>query len=76
MFTSVTTQWSAAFVRRLVRWWRSWTSHSAGQDGKRSAHAVGLTGAGLRTLAGKWPDSAELLPRRFTGDLTAPRKRT
>jgi hypothetical protein len=65
---------SSAFVRRLARWWRNWTCRNAAQDEirrlgprevDRLAHDVGLTGADLRTLAGKWPDSAELLSRRL-----------
>jgi hypothetical protein len=76
MSMSVTTQWSAAFVRRLVRGWRSWIFHNAAPHGERSAHAVGHTGAGLRTLAGKWPDAAELLSRRLAGDVPTARKRT
>jgi hypothetical protein len=31
------------------------------------AHDIGMTGPDLRTLAGKWPDSGELLSQRMRG---------
>jgi hypothetical protein len=63
-----------AFIRRIVRWWRNWTVTGAALDDlrrigpeevERLAQDIGLTGSDLRTLAGKWPDSSELLSRRL-----------
>jgi len=55
-------------------WWRNWRRHRAavaeidllgGPDVARIAQDVGLNGPTLRTLAGKWPDAADLLSRRL-----------
>jgi hypothetical protein len=58
---------------RLSRWWQNWRSRRAaiaelnccGADVERVAHDIGLGAADLRTLAGKWPGSAELLGQRL-----------
>ena len=34
-------------------------------DVERMAHDVGVSGAELRSLAGKWPDASDLLSRRM-----------
>ncbi len=63
-----------ALIHRIANWWRNWTEREAtltalqrmGPEGvERLAHDVGLTSADLQTLAGRWPDSAELLSRRL-----------
>jgi hypothetical protein len=63
------------FVRLLTRWWRSWMprrtpvaelSNLGSREIQRVAGDLGVSGAELRVLAGKWPDSAELLSRRLT----------
>jgi uncharacterized protein YjiS (DUF1127 family) len=62
------------FVRLLTRWWRSWIprrtavaelSSLGSREIQRIAGDLGVSGAELRVLAGKWPDSAELLSRRL-----------
>ena len=62
------------FVRLLTRWWRSWMPRSGpvaelsslgSREIQRIAGDLGVSGAELRVLAGKWPDSAELLPWRL-----------
>jgi hypothetical protein len=62
-------------VRRIVRWWQNWMGCSRSlddlrrlgpQEVERFAHDVGVAGSDLRPLAGKWPNSAELLSRRLT----------
>ena len=63
------------FVRLLTRWWRSWIPRSTpvaelsslgSTEIQRIAGDVGVSSAELRALAGKWPDSAELLSRRLS----------
>ena len=58
------------FVRRLAHLWRSWNGRRrtmADLDGcgsaevERIARDVGVSGADLSVLAGKWPDAADLL---------------
>ena len=57
-------------VRRLGHWWRSWNGRrramadfdSCGSaEMERIARDVGVSGADLSILAGKWPDAADLL---------------
>lgn len=58
----------------IARWWRRWKAHrsavaeldrfDAGEVA-HLAHDVGVTSSDLRTLAGRWPDSADLLHRRM-----------
>ena len=59
----------------LARWWQNWRARTAAVDeieccgadeAARIAQDVGLSAAELRTLAGRWPDSADLLERRMT----------
>jgi hypothetical protein len=61
-------------VGRLVGWWQGWRARRramaelaccAREDVERMAHDVGVDRADLRTLAGKWPNSADLLSRRM-----------
>jgi len=58
------------FVSRLAHWWRSWNGRrkamadldSCGPaEMDRIARDVGVSGADLSILAGKWPDAADLL---------------
>jgi uncharacterized protein YjiS (DUF1127 family) len=74
MSVSINVERYPAFVRRIANWWRNWTERQAtltalkcmgSDDVGRLAHDVGLTGADLKILAGRWPDSAELLSRRL-----------
>jgi uncharacterized protein DUF6455 len=59
---------------RLAQWWQGWrasrrTTRELGccarEDVERMAHDVGVDRAELCILAGKWPDSADLLARRM-----------
>ena len=58
----------------IARWWRRWTARRSAVAEldrfdagglKHLAQDVGVTPADLRTLAGRWPDSADLLHRRM-----------
>ena len=64
------------FARRFAHWWRSWSGSRrtmADLDGcgpaemERIARDVGVSGADLSILAGKWPDAADLLYWRMNG---------
>jgi hypothetical protein len=54
-------------------WWRNWRTARAnlasldrcGDDAERIAHDLGVTTTELRALAGRWPDSADLLDCRL-----------
>jgi uncharacterized protein YjiS (DUF1127 family) len=59
---------------RLARWWKNWVGNRAGRaeldrldtrDVESIARDVGSSTDDLRALAGKWPDSADLLTRRL-----------
>ncbi len=59
---------------RLGEWWKQWRERRAVLDAlaqcgrtelDRMARDVGIRGADLRVLAGKWPDGATLLARRI-----------
>ena len=59
---------------RLARWWHNWKARNSAvgeldccgaDETTRIAQDVGLSVAELRTLAGRWPDSANLLERRM-----------
>jgi hypothetical protein len=56
-------------------WWRNWKSHRAAMaelnrcgddETAHIAHDIGLSASELQILAGKWPDAADLLPRRMS----------
>jgi hypothetical protein len=58
----------------VARWWRSWTTARANmanldycgaEQTDRIARDLGVSEPELRALAGKWPDSADLLNRRL-----------
>jgi hypothetical protein len=57
-------------VRRLVQWWRNWNGRRGATadldrcgpgEVERIARDVGVSGADLAILAGKWPDAGDLL---------------
>jgi len=58
----------------ITRWWRNWKRRYAATreldacgEGEVAhlAHDLGVSACELRTLAGRWPDSADLLRRRM-----------
>jgi hypothetical protein len=58
----------------LARWWHNWKARNSAvgeidccgaDETARIAQDAGLSVAELRTLAGRWPDSADLLERRM-----------
>jgi hypothetical protein len=58
----------------VSRWWRNWRAARSSmamldacgaEETERIAHDMGVSASELRTLAGKWPDSAALLNRRL-----------
>src|SRR5215470_5035054 len=70
MSRSAQTSERNGFARRLAHWWRSWngrrrTMADLGRCGpaemERIARDVGVSGADLSILAGKWPDAADPL---------------
>ena len=72
MFLSAQTR--PGLVRRLARRWREWAGRRntvAALDSchpsetARIARDLGVGGAEFRVLAGKWPDSSDLLSRRM-----------
>jgi len=55
---------------RLARWWRNWNGAAmldldrcGSAEAERIARDLGVSGADLSILAGKWPDAADLLYR-------------
>jgi hypothetical protein len=68
-------QTRSGFVRTLARWWRERAARRSTvaaladcgpAETARIAHDVGVSGAAeLRVLAGKWPNSSDLLSRRM-----------
>jgi hypothetical protein len=74
MSRSAQTSERPGFARRLARWWRSWNGRRrtmadldrcGSAEAERIARDVGVSGADLSILAGKWPDAADLLYRRM-----------
>jgi hypothetical protein len=73
MFHSKQTR--SGFVHTFARWWQECASRRrtlqaladcGPAESARIAHDVGVSGAAeLRVLAGKWPNSADLLARRM-----------
>jgi len=64
----------ARSVRRLVYWWQGWIKRRSAMvqlgccdraEVVRMAHDIGVSSEELYTLAGKWPDSTDLLLRRI-----------
>jgi uncharacterized protein YjiS (DUF1127 family) len=65
---------NARSVRRLVHWWQDWIKRRSAvvqlgccdrAEVKRMAHDIGVSSEELYALAGKWPDSTDLLFRRI-----------
>jgi uncharacterized protein YjiS (DUF1127 family) len=65
---------SQSCLARVARWWRNWAGNRQGRAELQAltseelgqlARDVGIGSTELRTLAGKWPDSAALLDRRM-----------
>jgi uncharacterized protein YjiS (DUF1127 family) len=59
---------------RMARWWKNWRGNGAGRaeldrldprEVANIARDIGASSSELRALAGKWPDSADLLTRRM-----------
>jgi hypothetical protein len=73
MFRSTETR--PGFVHQFAQWWRECAARRSTlaaladcgpAETARIAHDVGVSGAAeLRVLAGKWPNSADLLSRRM-----------
>jgi hypothetical protein len=70
MSRSAQTRERSGFARRLAHWWRSFNGRRRTMvdlDGcgpaemERIARDVGVSGADLSILAGKWPDAADQL---------------
>ncbi len=64
-----------SFGSTIAHWWRNWTGNRAGlaelnqlEPGaiRQIAADVGVNTSDVRALAGKWPDSADLLLRRMS----------
>src|SRR5215813_9181665 len=75
MSRSAQTSERPGFARLFARWWRSWSGRRramADLDGcgpaemERITRDVGVSGADLSILAGKWPDAADLLYSRMS----------
>jgi hypothetical protein len=63
-----------ALLETIGTWWRNWKHSLAavreidrldGPELSRVAQDVGLNAPQLRTMAGKWPDAADLLSQRL-----------
>jgi hypothetical protein len=70
MTRSAQTSERPGFGRLLAHWWRSWNGRRRAMLGleacgsaevERIARDVGVSGADLSILVGKWPDAADLL---------------
>ena len=58
----------------VARWWQNWKRRNAAtrelascgdREVAHLAHDLGISASELRTLAGRWPDSGDLLRRRM-----------
>jgi len=74
MSASTAVKAHVAILRQLTGWWQGWRHYRTavaeldccGPDGQESiAHDLGVSAPELHILAGKWPDSADLLNRRM-----------
>ena len=70
MSRSAQTREPPAFVHRLAQWWRDWSGRRrtlvdldccGPAEVERIARDIGVSGADLSILAGKWPDAVDLL---------------
>jgi hypothetical protein len=68
-----TSEWPG-FVRRVAHWWRNWNGRRrtsaelnccSAIEVERIGRDLGVSGAHLSVLAGKWPDAADLLYSRM-----------
>jgi hypothetical protein len=59
----------------VASWWRNWRARNAtrreldgcgSEETARIARDIGVSRSELQTLAGKWPDAADLLSRRMS----------
>ena len=75
MSHSVQTSEKPGFARRFARWWRNWNGRRKARldldccgavEVERIARDMGVSGADLSILAGKWPNAADLLYWRMT----------
>jgi uncharacterized protein YjiS (DUF1127 family) len=64
----------SSFFAAVSRWWRDWRGNRAAvaelsdhspEELRRLASDIGVSPEDVRPLAGKWPDSADLLARRM-----------
>jgi len=64
----------SSLISDVAQWWRNWWGNRAGmseldkldrEEMKHIARDVGTSTEELQALAGKWPDSADLLARRM-----------
>jgi hypothetical protein len=72
---SRSTQKPPSLAQRVARWWRAWVKQRGTMAAladcgpaeiARMARDIGVSGAAeLRVLAGKWPNSSDLLSRRL-----------
>jgi hypothetical protein len=74
MIHSARTGERTGFVRRFAHWWRKWNGKRRAMleldacgsaEMEHIARDVGVSGADLSILAGKWPDAADLLYSRM-----------
>ena len=74
MSVSGETKQDSSLAGRLARQWRDWRwrrraitelSCCEARDRERIAHDIGISGADLCILAGKWPDDSALLSQRL-----------
>ena len=64
----------SSFVAAIAQWWRNWRGNRAAvaelsdhssEELRQLASDIGVNLEDIRPLAGKWPDSADLLTRRM-----------
>jgi hypothetical protein len=68
------TEHRSSIVTGIAQWWRNWRGNRAGMaelkdfspdELRRLALEIGVNPEDMRPLAGKWPESADLLARRM-----------
>jgi uncharacterized protein YjiS (DUF1127 family) len=64
----------SSIIAGIAQWWRNWRGNRAGvaelrdfspDEVRRLALEIGVNPEDIRPLAGKWPESADLLTRRM-----------
>jgi hypothetical protein len=67
----------------FANWWRNWTARDAalrelgccaGEEAAHIARDVGVSVSELQTLAGRWPESSNLLERRMAASGLSPER--